>query len=331
MKRRSIEELVYEHMFPHPKPTDPQNWSAFLQRSLVTEVRQETACFYGSLDTREAQYPGLDYSYPPHRMRLSRFTWHRRLFRAFNELGLTESEIAGLTHWEGTRWAKERFEREQNIKIRDTTGDCIHDWVDPTISHTTMSSQPVRDVEMYEIDEAEENEGSEDADQIDEDGEESDVELESIGVELNQRLRAGFSDEEYEQWLKEAAEAGGVSLLPGQNLPSNNVIPNQTSIYTRLPQSIINAILQADRLRSGPIASAPRQGTSTSTSNADRRGNLNAISPLESMPLQAMNVLTSHQHATLTSSRQAHSTISSDPGSLLHSQASSRPTTSFQR
>ncbi|OBT65456.1 hypothetical protein VE03_04943 [Pseudogymnoascus sp. 23342-1-I1] len=322
MKRRAIDELVYEHMFPHPKPTDPQNWAKFLDRNLLTEVRQETACFYGSLDTREAQYPGLDYSYPPHRMRLSRFTWHRRLFRAFDTLRLTKSEIAGLTHWEGTRWAKERFEKEQNIKIRDTTGDCIQDWVDPTDTRPEFSSQPAREAHLYEFDEAEENEGSDDPDQMDEDGEESDGEVESVGVELNRRLRAGFSDEEYEQWLKEAAEAGGVSVLPGQSLPSSNAVPSQASVYTRLPPSIINAILQGSGLRNGSVSSTPRQEASTSTSSADRTSGPSATSS------QVLNSLPSLRRIGPTGSRATHATNRA-PGDRIFGQDPSRPPSSF--
>ncbi|KFY31712.1 hypothetical protein V493_00866 [Pseudogymnoascus sp. VKM F-4281 (FW-2241)] len=326
MKRRAIDELVYEHMFPHPKPTDPQNWAKFLERHLLTEVRQETACFYGSLDTREAQYPGLDYSYPPHRMRLSRFTWHRRLFRAFDTLRLTESEIAGLTHWEGTRWAKERFEKEQNFKIRDTTGDCIQDWVDPTETRPEMSSQPAREAEFYEFGEIEENEGSDDPDQMDEDGEESDVEVESVGVELNRRLRAGFSDEEYEQWLKEAAEAGGVSVLPGQSLPLTNAVPSQASVYTRVPPSIINAILQGNGLRNGAVSSTPRREASASTSSTDRTSGPNAASPVESRPSQLLDSLPSLR---LTSSRTTHPATNRAPGDRTFGQGSSRPPSSF--
>jgi hypothetical protein len=330
MKRRAIDELVYEHMFPHPKPTDPQNWAKFLERHLLTEVRQETACFYGSLDTREAQYPGLDYSYAPHRMRLSRFTWHRRLFRAFDTLRLTESEIAGLTHWEGTRWAKERFEKEQNIKIRDTTGDCIQDWVDPTETRPEVPSQLAREAELYDFDEAEENEGSDDPDQMDEDGEESDVEVESIGVELNRRLRAGFSDEEYEQWLKEAAEAGGVSVLPGQSLPlSNNAVPSQASVYTRLPPSIINAILQGNGLRNGPVSSTPRQEASASTPSADRTSAPSSTSSAENRPSQVLNSHSSLRRISLTGSRPTHSATNRTPSDRIFGQGSSRPPSSF--
>jgi hypothetical protein len=81
--------------------------------------------YYGALDTLEAQYPGLDYTYLPHRRRLSRYAWHRRLFRVFDDLGLTKDEILNLCQWEGTRAAKERYEREAQTQVRITTVDEI--------------------------------------------------------------------------------------------------------------------------------------------------------------------------------------------------------------
>lgn len=219
MKRRAIEEIVYEHMFPHPKPTDPQNWSSFLQRNLITEVRQETQRFYGGLDTREAQYPGLDYSHPPHRKRLGRYTWHRRLFRAFDYLGLTKPEIAALTHWEGTLWAKERFEKEQGIRIRDTTSDGIKPWVPREFRVSTMPAlefvavtleHACEDSEMAETYDDDDDDDDEDEAEEYGDGqmdvEDSDAEMGSVGTALNERLHAGYTDEEYEEWLKAHTE-----------------------------------------------------------------------------------------------------------------------------
>ncbi|KAG6016613.1 hypothetical protein E4U54_000898 [Claviceps lovelessii] len=132
MRGPPVEELVYQRLFPKPKPSDPQNFQAFVERELLIEIRFETEAFYGELDSEEAKYPGLDYMHPTHRYRLSRWTWHRRLFRAFNALGLTRAEICGLTKWEGTKWAKEEFEKEQGRIIRDTTEDEIRDWVPPS-------------------------------------------------------------------------------------------------------------------------------------------------------------------------------------------------------
>lgn len=48
-----------------------------------------------------------------------------------DELELTDGEILDLVRWEGSLWARERYEREQKVKVTDTTGDEIGEWVDP--------------------------------------------------------------------------------------------------------------------------------------------------------------------------------------------------------
>lgn len=125
MKKPSIQDLVYHRTIPHPKPNDPSSFFAHVQRNLVPEVRIEVQTFYGTLDCIEAQYPGLDYTFAPHRRRLARHPWHRRLFRTFDDLRLTDGEILSLCQWEGTRSAKEKYEAETKRKIRDTTADCV--------------------------------------------------------------------------------------------------------------------------------------------------------------------------------------------------------------
>ncbi|KAJ0108944.1 hypothetical protein J7T55_005491 [Diaporthe amygdali] len=211
MKGRPVDQLVYEQMFPKPKPQDPQNFHALLQRHLILEVRQEVHSFYGHLDTAEAKYPGLDYTHPIHRTRLSRWQWHRRMFRAFDALRLTPSEIAGLTKWEGTRWAKVRYEREQNISIRDTAADGMSHWLDREVRITTSDSadgpDTTEDDTMAEVDE-----------------DDSDGELESVGIALNEQLRERVAarnagdlslpvDEAWEQWFKNAVETGEISHM----------------------------------------------------------------------------------------------------------------------
>ncbi|KZF22041.1 hypothetical protein L228DRAFT_247652 [Xylona heveae TC161] len=152
--RRNIPlpQLVYNHLFPNPRPADPSSFSAHVSRNIVPEVRLETTTFYGALDSTEARYPGLNYSYGPHRMRLRRFPWHRRLFRAFDELGLTESEIASLCRWEGTKWARERYEKEEGVIVRDTTGDEIKPWVRPQspCASASASANPTSMSLLYE-------------------------------------------------------------------------------------------------------------------------------------------------------------------------------------
>ncbi|CAD6445399.1 08bf909d-797a-4a64-9f7a-eb29d804e872-CDS [Sclerotinia trifoliorum] len=233
MKGRPIDQLVYECMFPKPKTGDPQSFQAFLQRSLVPEVRHETQAFYGHLTSQEAKYPGLDYSYPPHRVRLSRFPWHRRLFRAFDNLKLTNYEIATLTKWEGTRWAKERFEKEQGIIIRDTTGDGIEDWVSPELR--PVSVRPVVSSDKGEEEEELEDDGELEENEREEDDGESDSEITSVGTALNERLRAAAAqreagnltapmDEEWEQWLKDAVERGNIDISSAELNPDANVV-----------------------------------------------------------------------------------------------------------
>ncbi len=335
MKGKPIDHLVYECMFPKPKPGDPQSFHDFLRRQLVPEVRSETACFYGGLDSLEAQYPGLDYSYIPHRMRLGRYTWHRRLFRAFDALRLTPSEIAGLTKWEGTRWARERYEKEHNIKIRDTTGDCIHDWVDPELrrlSRNTQTSQTVQEEQMGSI------EGEGGMEEVNDDGDESDMEIDSVGVELNERLRAAAAqrdagnaatvmDEEWEQWLKEAAEAGGIPSLAGYILPapdsSNPGNPSSTTVPPRLLNAArlgqwhqIPEFLQ-DMVRQNIEEHNLRNGyTPTTEQTSQRRGN--------PVPVPGLTALRSSSTTAPVNIQQRHANNSnpSVPRLLYHPRAS---------
>jgi hypothetical protein len=125
-----IAQLLYNYLYPHPTPSDPPSFSAHLARNLVPEVRIEVATFYGDLNSAEARYPGLNYCYPPHRMRLGRFKHHRRLFDAFDNLDLTYNEIQDFCCWEGTKWARERYEKDEGVKVMDTTGDEIGPFVD---------------------------------------------------------------------------------------------------------------------------------------------------------------------------------------------------------
>lgn len=131
MKRQvPLAHLLYNHLYPHPTPNDPPSFSAHLARNLVPEVRIEVATYYGDLNSAEARYPGLNYCHPPHRMRLGRFKHHRRLFDAFDNLGLTYNEIQDFCCWEGTKWARERYEKDEGVKVVDTTGDEIGPFVD---------------------------------------------------------------------------------------------------------------------------------------------------------------------------------------------------------
>jgi hypothetical protein len=237
MHRKSpISVLVYNTLFPTPSPTDPPSFSAHLSKNLVGEVRIETANFYGSLDTIEARYPGLNYAFAPHRKRLGRFPHHRRLFEAFDALGLTEAEIQGFCRWEGTLWARERYERDEGVRVVDTTGVEIGAWVARSPRYNNREGINVKtDIEV-EISQnsnrglrspspassASSSEASEE-----EAGEDHHHhhhphhhEEESRGFTLNARLlRAAANlepnipmDPEWEQYLKEASERGELNI-----------------------------------------------------------------------------------------------------------------------
>ncbi|KAF2680976.1 hypothetical protein K458DRAFT_310575 [Lentithecium fluviatile CBS 122367] len=235
-RKTQISVLVYNTLFPTPSAQDPPSFSAHLSKNLVGEVRIETATFYGSLDTIEARYPGLNYAYAPHRKRLGRFPHHKKLFEAFDKLGLTDSEIQGFCRWEGTLWARERYERDEGVKVEDTTGIEITAWVDrrktrPRHSSNAKGINVKTDIEV-EIEEVPTSEHARHTDTIlptntdtemqdESDDEDVDVD-ESVGFELNQRLMHAAAlreqganvpmDPEWEQYLKEAQERGELNI-----------------------------------------------------------------------------------------------------------------------
>ena len=224
MHKPSISTLVYKALFPRPRQGDPATFSAHINRNLVPEVRIETANFYGALDCIEAQYPGLDYAHAPHRRRLSRFPWHKKLFRAFDELCLTRNEILSLCQWEGTKSAKDKYERDVGRLIRDTTMDDVapadenrrpvayanpdlRDW--QAAAQFTMAEQSFVDGTQGEVDQ--ESDGD------------IDILSTSNGNSLNAHLRSAAEarargegsvvlDEQWEQWLKEAMERNELGI-----------------------------------------------------------------------------------------------------------------------
>ncbi|KAJ4404477.1 hypothetical protein N0V91_005821 [Didymella pomorum] len=244
-RKNPISVLVYNYLFPSPSPTDPPSFSAHLSKNLVGEVRIETANFYGSLDTIEARYPGLNYAHGPHRKRLGRFPHHRRLFGAFDALGLTESEIQGFCRWEGTLWARERYERDEGVKVVDTTGMEIGAWVDNRAvrGRKGINVKTHIEVEIERVSTSPAEAGAEgagiptqhaqveerqtqDQEMQDEDSEDDDETndhlTESVGFELNARLLHAAAlrdqgnnvpmDPEWEAYLKEAQERGELNI-----------------------------------------------------------------------------------------------------------------------
>ena len=222
MKKPSVSELVYSKAYPRPRPNDPVSFVQHIQRCLVPEVREEVQRYFGRIDCIEAQYPGLDYTYAPHRRRLASFPWHRRLFRIFDELRLTEDEILNLCTWEGTRAAKERFERESGTEIEITTLRDVAAAPEGrgprAVFHTDRYRSQYRPLsEITSLNAGKRRADVEDDDQSDEDETE-----ESIGVHLNQQLiaaadarergEAATFNQQWEQWMKEALERNEMDL-----------------------------------------------------------------------------------------------------------------------
>lgn len=232
MHKPPLPPIIYASLFPSPKATDPPNFQTHISKQLVPEVRAETARFYGHINCVEAQYPGLDYATLAHRLRLSRFPHHRRLFQVFDHLRLTNHEIQTLCKWEGTRWARERYEKDIGRRVLDTTWDDVVLAIPepPTVTRTQLRggnrpphatqcaylrrfdpssmdaavqnlTQEVPEERMPQsndrAEEEEEEEGSEGSEEkeadVDQEAEESEDELQqSVGVELNQRLMAAM-------------------------------------------------------------------------------------------------------------------------------------------
>lgn len=202
MKKPAVHEIVFSRQFPKPKQNEPQTFYAHVQRNLVPEVRVEVQTFYGALDSPEAQYPGLDYSYEPHRRRLGRFPWHRRLFRIFDELRLTNDEILSICQWEGTKSAKDKYEAETGRKIRDTTSDGV---IIPQkcTPKAVIHHQPIRRYSTETVAQV----GTMDSKTIDVEESDDDEIDNSVGVQLNDQLMAVAEgdlpgDGPLEEWLK---------------------------------------------------------------------------------------------------------------------------------
>jgi hypothetical protein len=252
MKKPTVADVVFQRTFPRPKQNDPNCFVAHIQRHLVPEVREEVQRYFGRIDCLEAQYPGLDYTFGPHRRRLGSFPWHRRLFRAFDELHLTKEEILTLCTWEGTRAAKERFERESATKIDTTTLQGVvpaSQSEGPRVIFHSVSQSTELAPERAHI----EIELSDD--------EETD---ESIGVYLNQNLLAAAQarergeaarfDVQWEQWMKEAIERNEITdfdtileaLRQGRPFPPPPTEAEQNSLEERGPVSSSLAPIEED-------------------------------------------------------------------------------------
>lgn len=289
MLKPAIASLVYARLFPTPRATDPASFQAHITRSIVQEVRAETTCYYGSIDCLEAQYPGLDYTNRAHRARLSRFTYHRRMFRVFDELRLTVDEIQDLCRWEGTKSAREKYEKDHDCRIRDTTWDDVEVEAPRPASAVKTHLRGGRDSgshvqSMHEdgniSSRGEDDLGDSDADDGTEEDDSEDELQQSIGVDLNRHLIAATAarargeqvvlDADWEQWLKEAAERGAnetasfASVGSSQGSSSNVGAYGQqiSPMFRSNPQQHIE-VLSAPQYTaySATTSSAPPTGT----------------------------------------------------------------------
>lgn len=234
-------------------------------------------------------------------MRLGRFPWHRRLFRTFDELRLTKSEIAGLCRWEGTKSARDRYERDEKTTVRDTTADDVrvasppphptayrHSWTKDSTApgHVAQSDEEEEHEVMVEEEDVDDDEEDEKEELIEDDEVSEDDEVESYGVALNQRLLAATEarergadvvyDEQFELWMKEAMERGGYEeiinyIQERHPLPvdtaSSTSVPVPSPIINRVSSSAmaINSLLSAE---SGSVASIGASGSAIGATSA---------------------------------------------------------------
>ena len=142
MRRPDIGKIVFDFVWQEPRRCDVQSWEEFIRPDgqFIAEVREERVRFYGPPPNPripslgyplEAQYPGLDYNNPWHRMRLSIGPWHKVIFKAFDTLRLTADEIDSIMTHEGTKFARQQYERQHGVVIWDTTGDDVRPFVEP--------------------------------------------------------------------------------------------------------------------------------------------------------------------------------------------------------
>ena len=182
---------------------------------------------------------------------------------------MAPSEIEALCRWEGTKYARQKYERDNDTIVRDTTWDEVevpeHREAVAVVMQLRGGSDDMRDRDTLKETKAARVNVEDETEKFGEETlEESEDELEqSIGVELNRRLIAAsearargeevIMDEDWEQWLKEAAERSGQSssspssdlnLDPvgnptyGQMLPvmfGSNLTPQVQAVQARLP------------------------------------------------------------------------------------------------
>jgi hypothetical protein len=199
-------------------------------------------------------------------MRLGRFKHHKRLFEAFDNLGLTYGEIQDFCCWEGTKWARERYEKDEGVKVVDTTGDEIGPFVSRWDQQEDIRRQSItrktdisivvehqpridEDAETLSVDSDRDMEDADvDSDQPDElAAREHIAELverrdHAIAQTINQRIIAAWEagqslPPELEQYLKEQADRGDTDLasLFSQRRSSQRYATTESAAVTSPP------------------------------------------------------------------------------------------------
>lgn len=149
-----------------------------------------------------------------------------------------------LVRWEGTLWARQRFERDECIKVKDTTGDGISEWVDmrrvkkglghsnrikvKTEIEVTEGMDPMADGLASDPIQPEDDLSEVDDEDDDDDNMDEDVDVAfhaednppSVGHDLNRRLLQAIAarnqgmnielDPEFEDYMKRLIESGGL-------------------------------------------------------------------------------------------------------------------------
>lgn len=138
----------------------------------------------------------------------------------FDELGLTNDETLNLCQWEGTRAAKERYEREAQTEVKTTTGLDLpaatrgsgpraiwEDW-------SRSGSQPAPSTHDTILEEEEDTEDK-DVPEPQQGTEETSENIVGLVRDAMQERLAGTSlviSEEWEEWLKDALERHSVDV-----------------------------------------------------------------------------------------------------------------------
>lgn len=304
MRKPEIWRLVLSSLIPTKAARGEltsSDWRAFVERYLLPEIEAETIRFYGSMDgtCMESMNPGLDYAKPAHRLRLTSFPKHKQLFLVFDLLRLNDNEIQILCRWQGTKHSRERYELQNSIEIRDSTWDSVLEYrhVQPTATFARIRDEGFAEADIGKIEDGNTEAQNED-EEMEDSGEEqaseaeSEDELqESVGFQLNQRLLAASEarargenaplDADWEQWMKEAAERGGLpdsSHISGPiltsyaapiywgheipEIPSDNARPQIVALQANLipPPRYIPAA-PAVAPASAPASSVPSAGS----------------------------------------------------------------------